>query len=266
MSAPSPETAAVLREADAHQWFHSIPLGHGYITRGKDKTGLKLAALDALGLPADMTGKRVLDIGAWDEFFTFEAERRGAAEVVALDHVEKSATGFDIAARALGSQAQWAVRNIYHLDPEDLGRFDIVLCLGVIYHLRHILLGLDRVRGVMNPGAELFIETASIDGNVRYNAGHFGLLGPAAPRINGTPLLQMYPGRELGGDPTNVFAPNLAGLEGLLTASEFEVITARAAPEGFPTRAMAHARAVDNPEIAFYRDRDEATLSSRTTD
>lgn len=264
MSRPAP--GAMLRaEVEDHNWFHSFPLWDGYVTKGRDRTAAKLAALDELGLPADMTGKRVLDIGAWDGAFSFEAERRGAQEVVALDHVDETATGFPLARDVLDSAVTWRNRNIYHLDPADLGTFDIVLCLGVIYHLRHIVMGLDRVRAVMKPGAELFVETASIDGHVLQNAGNFGPLGKAAPKINGTPLLQLYPGKELGGDPTNVFAPNLAGLRGLLHVSEFEVLNAFAGHKDFPSRAFAHARAVDNPEIAFARDRDEALLSTRKT-
>lgn len=257
--------AALQKRAEAHRWFHSFPLWDGFVTKGRDRTPEKLVALDALGLPADMTGKRVLDIGAWDGAFAFEAERRGAAEVVALDHVAATATGFPIAREALNSKVEWRERNIYHLDPADLGQFDIVLCLGVIYHLRHILLGLDRVRGVMKTGGELFVETASIDGHVLQNAGNFGPLGQAAPKINQTPLLQLYPRKELGGDPTNVFAPNKAGLEGLLIASEFEVVNTLVPPPGFPSRAMAHARAIEDKEMAFYRDRDEALLSTRKT-
>jgi len=261
----SADNPALLARAKAHRWFHTFPLWDDFTTPGRDRTAEKFAALNTLGLPADMTGKRVLDIGAWDGAFAFEAERRGAAEVVALDHVSSSATGFPIAKEALNSSVIWRERNIYHLDASDLGTFDIVMCLGVIYHLRHILMGLDRVRGVMNTGADLFVETASIDGHVLHNAGNFGPLAKAAPKINATPLLQLYPGKELGGDPTNVFAPNLAGLDGLLHVAEFDVVNSIAGPEGFPSRAMAHARAVENPEIGFARDRDEAVLETRKT-
>jgi len=76
-------------------------------------------------------------------------------------------------------------------------------------------------------------------------------------------LMQFYPGKELGGDPTNFFAPNHAGMRALLEAAEFEVIASESGPENMPSRAIAHARAVANPEIAFYRDRDEAVLPSR---
>jgi len=256
--------STILEQSNAHRWFHSIRLYSDYVTDGLDQTAEKLSALDSLGLPANMTGKRVLDIGAWDGFFAFEAERRGATEVVALDHVAAEATGFPIAKKALNSSVEWRQRNIYHLDPSDLGTFDVIMCLGVIYHLRHILMGLDRVRGLLKNGGELFVETASIDNHVLQNNGKFGRLADAAPKAHSAPLLQLYPNAELGGDATNVFAPNLAGLEGLLIASEFEVIASQAAPTGFPSRAIAHARAVNNPKIANYRDRDEAVLSSRT--
>lgn len=257
------EKQALIARVEQRRWFHRIRLFDDYVTPGKDMTQEKLAALDALGLPADMKGARVLDIGAWDGFFSFEAERRGA-EVVALDHVEQSVTGFALASEALRSKVSWRTMNIYQLDPAVLGQFDIVLCLGVIYHLRHILLGLDRVRAVMRPGGDLFVETASIDNHVRQSDGSFGKLAQAAPGVKDAALLQLYPFRELGNDPTNFFAPNLAGLNALLGAAEFDVVKSLAGPAHFPSRAMAWAKAVPNQEAAFYRDRDEATLPARS--
>ena len=62
-------------EAAKVSWFHSLDLGHGIVTRGYDDSPSKLKAL---GIPEDLTGKTVVDIGAWDGFFSFEAERRGA--------------------------------------------------------------------------------------------------------------------------------------------------------------------------------------------
>jgi tRNA (mo5U34)-methyltransferase len=257
------QKAALITRADKHRWFHQIRLYDDYVTPGVDKTGAKLAALDALGLPQDLTGRRVLDIGAWDGFFSFAMERRGA-EVTALDHVAKSVTGFEIAAEALNSKVTWRTQNIYQLDPAEIGTFDLVLCLGVIYHLRHVLLGLDRVRGVMRPGADLFVETAAIDNHLRLPNGQFGKLVDVAPAVREAALLQIYPHRELGNDPTNFFAPNMAGLHGLLQAAEFDVKASVIAPPQFPTRAMAWARAATHPETAFYRDRDEATLAVRS--
>ena len=77
------QTGARLAERVAEiDWFHSIELAPGLKTRGSDDTARRV---DILQIPEDLTGKTVLDVGAWDGFFSFEAERRGAARVVALD-------------------------------------------------------------------------------------------------------------------------------------------------------------------------------------
>jgi tRNA (mo5U34)-methyltransferase len=251
----------LMARARAQRWFHRIRLSDDFVTPGPDDTAAKLANLEALGLPQDLTGKRVLDIGAWDGFFSFEMERRGA-EVVALDHVEKEATGFVVASEILDSKVTWKTSNIYDLDPEELGYFDVVLCLGVIYHLRHIILGMDRVRGVMKPGANLYIETAGIDHHVLGGNGTFMPLVSAGPAGTG-PLLQLYAEGELGKDGSNFFAPNAAGLEALLRATEFKVDSIKIGPTGFPTRIIARARAVHNPGVVFHRERDTTTLSQR---
>ena len=70
------------KQVEAIRWFHRIDLGHGVVTPGLDDTPAKLARLK---LPESFAGKSVLDIGAWDGFFSFEAERRGASRVLAVD-------------------------------------------------------------------------------------------------------------------------------------------------------------------------------------
>src|ERR671931_229568 len=67
----------------ALRWYHTIDLGGGVVTAGVDDTPQRLARLN---LPESLSGQTVLDIGAWDGFFSFECERRGAARVVAADH------------------------------------------------------------------------------------------------------------------------------------------------------------------------------------
>ena len=114
---------------------------------------------------------RVLDIGARDGFFTFEAERAAAREVVALDNESPHNTGFAIAAELLGSKATYVTENVYSLNPERYGRFDLVLFLGVIYHLRHPLLALDRIHDVCSPEALLLLETHMIDEGLVDEAG-----------------------------------------------------------------------------------------------
>src|SRR5277367_1579891 len=87
-------------------WFHTIDLGNGIVTQGVDDTPRKL---DGIELPRELAGKSVLDIGAWDGFFSFEAERRGASRVVAADFHSWSDSdqswgtkaGFELAREAL---------------------------------------------------------------------------------------------------------------------------------------------------------------------
>ncbi len=132
-----PTAVEQLRAAVANRpWFHTIDLGNGVVTPGADDSPFKLRTI---GMPADLTGKRVLDIGAWDGFFSFEAERRGGT-VMAVDHYVWSGTGildkggFDLAKRALGSNVEERTLRVEELPSAGLGQFDVVLFLGVLYH------------------------------------------------------------------------------------------------------------------------------------
>ena len=89
--------------------YHRIELAPGVFTPGVNDSGKFLALLE---LPRDLSGKRVLDLGTRDGYFAFEAERRGAAEVVAIDDVDKSATGFAAVADYFGSSVRFIRENI----------------------------------------------------------------------------------------------------------------------------------------------------------
>src|SRR5688572_2733226 len=135
----------------ALRWYHTLDLGGGVVTQGVDDTPLRLARLD---LPASLAGRTVLDIGAWDGFFSFEAERRGAARVVASDYYSWHGTGwgtkagFELARAALGSRVEDLDVDVMDLSPERAGTFDVVFFLGVLYHLPNPLLALERVASV----------------------------------------------------------------------------------------------------------------------
>ena len=96
----------------------------------------------------------MIDIGAWDGFFSFEAERRGAARVLAVDSFCWSGAGwgkkagFELAREALRSKVEDAEIEVLDLDPNRIGVFDVVLFLGVLYHMRHPLLALEKVAAV----------------------------------------------------------------------------------------------------------------------
>jgi tRNA (mo5U34)-methyltransferase len=188
----------------AIRWFHTIELAPGIATPAPEVTRDRL---DLLKLPADLSGKTVLDIGAWDGFFSFEAERRGAARVLAADHFAwhgdtwSSKAGFELARRALRSEVQDADIDVMDISPETVGTFDIVLFLGVLYHVRHPLLALERVASVTSE--QLILET------------HVDLTWLRRP------AMAFYPALELDWDPTNWWGPNPAAVEAMLHAVGF---------------------------------------------
>jgi tRNA (mo5U34)-methyltransferase len=155
------EATAELRERiHSLPWVHTIDLGHGLVTPGAwPPSPLIRAALDTI----DFRGKTVLDIGCWDGLWSFEAERRGAAEVYATDctsqRPHREQPTFALAHRVLESRVKYYPDlSVYRVADLGMRDFDIVLFCGVYYHLRNPLLALARLREVMKPGAILVIE------------------------------------------------------------------------------------------------------------
>jgi tRNA (mo5U34)-methyltransferase len=184
-------------------WWHTIDLGEGLVTPGRDRSAEKLARMH---LPADLSGRTVLDIGAWDGFFSFECERRGAERVLAADlyaweGAEGGDTGFEVARSALGSRVESVRIDAMELSPDTVGVFDIVLHLGVLYHMKHPLLALERVASVT--GDQLILETHVDFVNVR------------------RPCMAIYPGGEAKQDATNWCGPNPAAVEAMLRMAGF---------------------------------------------
>ena len=121
--------------------YHSIELPDGSVLPGLQAVEHLRWRLDLFGLPQDLRGKRVLDVGAWDGWFSFECERRGA-QVVAVDCIALDT--FLEAKQLLGSKVEYLTLDVNELSARRLGTFDIVLFFGVLYHLRHPLLGLEK--------------------------------------------------------------------------------------------------------------------------
>ena len=130
-------------------WIHKMDL-NGVTTPGVyDPCG----KYDIFGLPERLDGLTVLDIGCADGYYSFESERRGAS-VVAVD---RSLHGFELAREILGSKAEHRV--IDFMEFTDERKFDIVLFLGILYHMRHPLLALERLREFVKDGGVAFIES-----------------------------------------------------------------------------------------------------------
>ncbi len=243
MTSPSTKTAynkAQLEEmAESVGWWHSIDLGHGVVTKGfKGPPEIHQYELESLRLP-DLRDKTVLDIGAHDGFFSFEAERHGARRVVALDHyawfldIQKygqywaeckergvvplpgpetpnwqpdklpGKRGYDTAHKALGSNVETVVGDFMTMDLEPLGTFDVVFFLGVLYHMENPLGSLRRVASLSNGVA--IIETHAI----------------VVPGYEHLELCEFYSSNQLGGDVSNWWGPNLKALEAMCRVAGF---------------------------------------------
>jgi tRNA (mo5U34)-methyltransferase len=130
------------RRIEPLPWFHAIDLGHGVVTPGRKRPveiPFRTFQETALyGFPLGCAGKDVLDVGANDGFFSFEAERDGARRVLAVDRWDRSGPPgitFRTARTILRSRVRPKVMDLARVEPATVGRFHITLLLGVLYYL-----------------------------------------------------------------------------------------------------------------------------------
>lgn len=237
-------------------WYHTLQLGPDAATPGLFDLR---PVVDRLPWP-DVRGKRCLDVGTYDGFLAFELERRGAAEVVAIDIEDHSrwdwpartralgpariaemvgqrkGLGFDIAKDTLGSSVERVERSVYDLDPAKDGRFDVVVCGSLLLHLRDPVRALDAIRGVCGGS---FLSAEQIDSRLT-------LLSPKRP-------VAWF----RGGERVQWWIPNVAGHRLMVESGGFRVI---AAPrryrvplgEGHPARrrrGLAHSALLAEPDL-----------------
>lgn len=211
-------------------WYHQIPIQPGIVTPGINAAGETLRLLD---LPEDCRGTRVLDLGTRDGYFAFELERR-SADVLAVDYVSSEETGFKVAAELLGSKVTFLQENVYNLTPEKYGTFDIVLFLGLLYHLPDPVRALKIVRRLCRE--RLCLETYVMDTCLLLPDGTTAPLSELSPLLADIPLMQFYPGNSLGNDATNYWGPNMKCMEEMLRECKFDLLS----------RHLCRARAVFN--------------------
>jgi tRNA (mo5U34)-methyltransferase len=238
--------AELQAQADAFGWYHTIDLGNGVVTKG-----ISVQETSANVIP-DVTGKSVLDIGAWDGKFSFLAEQHGASRVVALDHYawgvdfvargaywEECITngllpdqtrdetdfwrpdlpgqrGFNFAAKALDSKVEPVVADFQRVDLDQLGRFDVVLYLGVLYHMKEPLTCLERLRAVTKEVAVIETEAVHLQG------------------LDNEVLLQFHAGSSLRTDFGNWYVPTIEALHNLCRAAGFARIETIVGPPAAP--------------------------------
>jgi tRNA (mo5U34)-methyltransferase len=244
--------AELQAQSDSLYWFHTIDLGNGVVTKG---IGIQDTGSEIL---PDVSGRSVLDIGAWDGKFSFLAEQAGASRVVALDHyvwgVDIGARqtywaeciangtlpdhtrdetdfwqsdlpgrrGFEFAAAALGSKVEPLLADFQTVDLEQLGRFDVVFYLGVLYHMKEPLRCLERAWAVTKEVAVIETEAVHLQG------------------LDHEALLQFHAGSSVQADFGNWYVPTIEALHNLCHAAGFAtvhtVVGPPAPPE--PTRGM----------------------------
>ena len=226
------------------EWYHSIDLGDGFVTDGKAQPN---ELLESPGVLPDVRSRSVLDIGAWDGKYSFEAERAGAARVVALDHYvwrlhaqERDAyyeacelkgrlpdpavleqgfldpdglpgkEGFDLAKQYLGSHVEAVAEDFMTMDLGKLGTFDVVFYLGVFYHMVNPVGALQRLHQVTGGVAVIETETIKLPPFVHQN------------------LVAFYPGEECRSDYTNWSAPTERALHDMCLAAGFRRVQTKA--------------------------------------
>ncbi len=207
---PAPSVRQARRQQDSLQtlartgWYHSFELPDGTRIEGHISLDALCARYARFPLPEDLTGKRVLDAGAWDGWFSFEAERRGA-KVTAIDQVDFPT--FRQIHRKLSSKVDYRILDLFDLAGPGLGKFDYVFFLGVLYHLKHPLLGLETVCGLTREIA--VVDSFVTDGDTWKE------------HVDDLPTMEFYETDELAGRLDNWYGPSVSCLLALCRAAGF---------------------------------------------
>lgn len=180
-------------------WWHTIDLGDGVVTPGF--THPKVHKIRSSAIPQNLKGKTVLDIGAWDGYYSFECERRGA-KVTAIDNNQhlKGHKGFYTAKKIINSKVKLYEMDLFGLTKVKK-KFDIVLFFGVLYHLKYPLKALEII--FSKTKKLLILESHYIKTQ------------------NKEPIMRFYPRKELSNDPTCWWGPNKQCIIDMLKVAGF---------------------------------------------
>jgi tRNA (mo5U34)-methyltransferase len=228
--------ASALSRLGADGWFHSFELSDGTLVPGDKTLGVLRAEFDAVFAPLALGGQSVLDVGAWNGAFSFEAKRIGAARVLATDMytwAHPFFNGFEkflYVRKDARLDIEYRVLDTHQINREIVGEFDIVLFLGVFYHLEDPITVIANIAEVA--ASWLVVET------------HLDL--DDVPN----PAMRYYPGAELADDPTNWWGPNQRCVEALLRTTGFTEIHFTRNPF-HPLRGIFHARRANGSAVGW---------------
>ncbi|MCB8839359.1 TIGR04290 family methyltransferase [Aurantimonas sp. VKM B-3413] len=223
-AAPAPDIEQRVRDLDP--WFHNL-----------DLAGVRTAPDHFLGdypnfkwqrfrhlVPERLDGLSVLDIGCNAGFYSLEMKRRGAERVVGIDSDPRYLAQARLAAEIAGLEIEFVQMSVY-----DVGalqeRFDFVIFMGVLYHLRHPLLALDLLYETVVGGDMLFQSMLRGSAAVPEVAADYPFEETAIFEREGYPRM-VFVEQNYSGDPTNWWIPNRAGMEAMLRSSGFCIVGA----------------------------------------
>jgi tRNA (mo5U34)-methyltransferase len=209
---------------DLGEWFHNLDLG-GVQTAPDhflgDYPSVKWKGFSH-AIPPDLRGRSVLDIGCNAGFYTIEMKRRGADHVVGIDSDKDYLAQARFAAEVCGLDIELRQMSVYEV--AQLGeRFDLVMFMGVFYHLRYPLLALDLL--YEHAVKDLFVFQSMLRGSARvetlqedYPFTEREIFDrPGYPRM-------CFVEKAYSGDPTNWWIPNRACVEAMLRSTGFDII------------------------------------------
>ena len=214
------------RVAELGPWFHDLNLGgvqtapDHFLWRYPENKFKRFAHV----VPEDLTGKSVLDIGCNAGFYSFEMKRRGASRVLGIDHDERYLEQARFAGEVLGFEdVEFARGEVW--DVAALGeRFDLVIFMGVLYHLRHPLLALDLIHEHVAGDLLLFqslqagsTEVVETEADYEFFAGKEQFDRPGWPKMH-------FIEKRYAGDPTNWWVPNEACSAAMLRSAGFDIL------------------------------------------
>lgn len=155
-----------------YNWYHEIEIKDGittnavdayevdgkYITHSSSKDHWNQKNIFSVLDKIDFKNKKVLDIGCRDGLFSFYADKRGASEIIAIDNdLSKGATEFLIP--YFNSKVKMYQKNLYDISEDDYGKFDVIIFVGVLYHLRYPFYSFKKIKEILNENGKLIIET-----------------------------------------------------------------------------------------------------------
>src|SRR5918911_1207350 len=223
-------------------WFHCIDLGQGLKTKTESAVGEPVEhprptwEFVRRHLPADLSGKSLLDVGCNAGFYSFEARRRGAARVLGVDAQRHLVRQARFCARALQADGvEFEKMSVYDLDPRAVGQFDVTLALGLVYHLKHLVLALEKLFTVTK---ELLILETAIFPPGRSPGSFAHPVGGLRPTLHPLAYVENPPGMKEA--IYNWFLPSPEALRALLSNVGFDEVEIH--PAYGPERAILVGR------------------------